>query len=522
MQILTSPSQMQRFDRMAERRFRIPGAILMENAGRGFVDHLERAVGRVEGKQIVVVCGKGNNGGDGFVIARHLVNRCATVTVLLLARASAVRNDAAANLKILQTLRSTASGSLTIREYTSSFRVPSSVRPDIIIDAIFGTGFEGAPAGIYKSAISWINTQRAFVAAVDIPSGVHGGTGEVRGVAVRADLTVTMGAAKIGHFLGKGRDQSGHVAVVDIGVAYIRVPGDARPVTLVEEKDIARILPRRPRDAHKYSVGKVFILGGSRQFTGAPALAALAALRSGAGAVVLGVPSSIHGVLAKKLSEVILQPLDETENGTVSATASEVIASRLSWADVVVLGPGLGRNPETDRLILDVYRSCERPMLVDADGLNALAAFPKSRRRRVAPTILTPHSGEMARLLGRSSEDVERDRLEVAHEAARKFSSVVVLKGAPTITASPAGSGIRVVNSTGNPGMATIGMGDVLAGLIAGLVAQGLSPFEGAYAGVFVHGRAGDFAAQRLGERSLLASDVLNTLPTALKSIEGS
>lgn len=522
MQILTSPSQMQRFDRMAERRFRIPGAILMENAGRGFVDHLERAFGRVEGKQVVVVCGKGNNGGDGFVIARHLVNRCATVTVLLLARAAAIRNDAAANLKILQALQSASAGRLSIREYTGAFRAPSTLKPEIIVDAIFGTGFEGAPAGIYKSAIAWINTRGAFVAAVDIPSGVHGGTGEVRGTAVRADLTITMGAAKIGHFLGRGRDQSGHVAVVDIGVAYTRVPGDARPVTLVEEKDIGRILPQRPRDAHKYSVGKVFILGGSRQFTGAPALAALAALRSGAGAVVLGVPASIHGVLARKLSEVILQPLDETADGTVSAKANEVIASRLSWADVVVLGPGLGRNPETDRLILDVYRACDRPLLVDADGLNALAEFPKARRRRTAPTILTPHSGEMARLLGKTADEVGRHRLDIVHDAARKFSSVVVLKGAPTITASPAGSGIRVVNSTGNPGMATIGMGDVLAGLIAGLVAQGLSPFEGAYAGVFVHGRAGDLAAQRLGERSLLASDVLNTLPTALKSIEES
>jgi len=522
MQILTSPAQMQQFDRMAERRFRIPGAILMENAGRGFVEHLERAVGRVEGKQAIVVCGKGNNGGDGFVIARHLLNRGAAVAVLLLARAHMVRGDAAANLKILQAIKSTVGGRLTIREYTAAFRVPPALKPDIIVDAIFGTGFEGAPSGVHKSAITWINTQRAFVASVDIPSGVHGGTGEVHGVAVRADLTVTMGAAKIGHVVGKGRDQSGHVVVVDIGVAYTRAPGNERPVTLVEEKDIRRILPSRPRNAHKYSVGKVFILGGSRQFTGAPALAALAALRSGAGAVVLGVPASLHGVLARKLSEVILQPLDETGDGTVSAQARDAIASRLAWADVVVLGPGLGRNPETDRLVLDVYRMCERPMLVDADGLNALASFPRAGQRRSAPTILTPHSGEMARLLRKESAEVERNRLDIAHVAARKFSSVVVLKGAPTITASPAGSGIRMVNSTGNPGMATIGMGDVLSGLIAGLVGQGLSPFEGAYAGVFIHGRAGDLAAQRLGERSLLASDVLNTIPAALKSIEES
>jgi NAD(P)H-hydrate epimerase len=520
MQILTSPMQMQLVDRAATRRFRIPGIVLMENAGRAFVDHLEKAVHGVEGKSVVVVCGKGNNGGDGFVIARHLLNRGASVSVVLLTRKAAIRNDAAAHLKILLAFAPHVPDRLVIRESPGSFRSPSAGNPDIIVDAIFGTGFDGIPSGVYTSAITWINRQRAFVASVDIPSGVHGATGDAEGAAVRADLTVTMGAAKIGHFLGKGSELSGRVEVVDIGLPHIPVKSAEKPLCLVEEKDIFSLLPRRPRNAHKYSVGKVFVLGGSRQFTGAPALAAQAALRSGAGAVVLGVPSSIHPVLSRKLNEVIVQGLDETPDGTLSSGSHDAIASRLSWADAVVLGPGLGRNPETDRLLLDLYRTCPRPMVIDADALTAIASLAKPALRRAGPAILTPHAGEMGRLLGKDSAEVERTRLDCALEAARKFHAVVVLKGAPTITCSPAGE--RVLNATGNPGMATIGTGDVLAGLIAGLVAQGLPPFEAAYAGVFLHGRAGDFAAEQYGERSLLASDVLNNVSRAVKTIEGS
>jgi hydroxyethylthiazole kinase-like uncharacterized protein yjeF len=518
MHILTSPTQMQRVDQAAMHRFRIPGILLMENAGRAFVDHLENAVHGVKGKSAVVVCGKGNNGGDGFVIARHLLNRGASVSVVLLTRKAAIRSDAAAHLKILLALAPHQPDRLVIRESPGSFRVPSAGNPDIIVDAIFGTGFDGAPSGVYESAILWINRQRSFVASVDIPSGVHGGTGDVEGVAVKASLTVTMGAAKIGHYLGKGSEQSGRVEVVDIGLPHMPVKSAEKPVYLVEEMDIFSLLPRRPRNAHKYSVGKVFVLGGSRQFTGAPALAAQAALRSGAGAVVLGVPSSIHPVLSRKLNEVIVQGLDETPDGTLSRGSYDAISSRLSWADAVVLGPGLGRNLETDRLLLDLYRSCPRPMVIDADALTAIASLARPALRRTGPAILTPHAGEMGRLLGKDSGEVERSRLECVLEAARKFHAVVVLKGAPTLTCSP--SGDRMINATGNPGMATIGTGDVLAGLIAGLVAQGLSPFEAAYAGVFLHGRAGDLAAEQYGERSLLASDVLNGVSKTIKAIE--
>ncbi|MCC6396144.1 MAG: NAD(P)H-hydrate dehydratase [Bacteroidetes bacterium] len=520
MQLLTSPESMRAFDRHAITRHHIPGQVLMENAGRACTDRLEAALGGVSGKHVVVVSGGGNNGGDGLVIARHLLIRGATVTVLLLARGSSLRGDAAANLKILLSLRLRHPKRLTVRELPQTFRTSSVLKPDAIVDAIFGTGFKGVPKGVHKQAMEWINGQRTFVVAVDIPSGIDGGTGEALGVAVRADLTVTMGAAKIGQYLGRGRELCGRVDIVDIGIGYAPLPDAEPPVFRVDSSDVRASLPRRPLTAHKYSVGKVFVLGGSRQYTGAPALAAHAALRAGAGAVVLGAPRSIHSVLSRKLQEVIVEGLEETESGTISPRGREAIESRFAWADVVLLGPGLGRHPETDEFLLELYKACPNPVVIDADALTAIARSPRALRRNAGPAVLTPHTGEMARLMGMEAAEVEKNRLGVASEAARKFRSVVVLKGAPTITASE--KGLLFLNSTGNPGMATIGMGDVLAGVIAGLIAQGMPVCDSAWSGAFLHGSAGDLAARKFGQRSLLASDVLACLPEAFREVENS
>jgi NAD(P)H-hydrate epimerase len=520
MQLLTSPEQMRAFDRHAITGHHIPGQVLMENAGRACTDRLESALAGVAGKHVVVVSGSGNNGGDGLVIARHLLIRGAAVTVLLLSRGAALREDAAANLKILLSLQRKQPKRLNFRELPRSFRISSALKPDAIVDAIFGTGFKGVPKGVHKQAIEWINGRGAFVVSVDVPSGIEGGTGEARGAAVRADLTVTMGAAKVGHFVGSGRELSGRVEIVDIGVAYAPVRDAGLPVFRVLASDVHACLPVRAQTAHKYSVGKVFVLGGSRQYTGAPALAARAALRAGAGAVVLGAPRSIHPVLSRKLQEVIVEGIEETESGTISARGREAIQSRLAWADVVLLGPGLGRHAETDEFLLDLYRTCPKPLVVDADALNAIAQSPRTVRRSAGPTVLTPHAGEMARLMGMEASEIEKNRLSVASEAAQKFRSVVVLKGAPTITASEKGA--LFVNSTGNPGMATIGMGDVLGGLIAGLIGQRMPVCDGAWSGVFLHGCAGDFAARRFGQRCLLASDVLECLPDAFREVEAS
>jgi len=518
MQLLVTAEQMQGFDRAAIKRLAIPGLLLMENAGRAFVDLLQERCGPLNGRTVHVVCGKGNNGGDGFVIARHLVSRGAVVRVLLLAKPSEVKGDAAVNLESVRRIAAAQTSALTLATIVRSSALARLRAKDIIVDAIFGTGFSGKASGIHRKAIEWIRAQHAFVAAVDIASGVNASTGMVESAAVRAALTVTMGLAKIGHYVGAGRECSGEVRVVDLSIPpfVFRPPRPA--VFRVHSDDVAASLPHRPATAHKYSVGKVLILGGSRNFTGAPAMTAQSALLSGAGAVILAVPVSIQAVLARKLTEVILAPLPETPEGTISMDAIGLVREKIAWADAVAVGPGLSRNAETDRLLLTLIPEIPKPLVIDADALTALAVKPGILRRRTAPTILTPHAGELSRLTTASVSEIELQRVEVSRESARRLRSILVLKGSPTATATPAGD--VVLNCTGNPGMATIGSGDVLTGIIAGLSAQGMDPAAAAAAGVFVHGRAGDIAARKLGQKSLLALDIQSHIPAAMRELE--
>jgi NAD(P)H-hydrate epimerase len=290
------------------------------------------------------------------------------------------------------------------------------------------------------------------------------------------------------------------------------------PAWRVQQHDVAAVLPERPLRAHKYSAGKVFILAGSRTFTGAAALCAEAALRSGAGAVVLGIPASIHHVLAKKLTEVILLPLPETPDGTISGRALEESLTRCSWADAVAVGPGIGRNPETDGLVQQLVSRVDTPMVIDADALTAMAGAARLLRPKGSLRLVTPHAGELSRLTGVPAGAIDADPIGSAVDAARKLGCAVVVKGAPTVVTAPGRE--PMVNGTGNPGMATIGSGDVLTGLVAGLCAQGMELFSAAWSGVFVHGRAGDLAAARLGQRSMLAGDILDQVPGALRSCE--
>jgi NAD(P)H-hydrate epimerase len=517
MQLLASADQMQGYDRRAIRSAGIPGVLLMENAGRACVDLLASRIPALTGKRVAVVCGKGNNGGDGFVIARHLLNRGCIVQVVLLGRKRDVRGDARTNLGIILKLLRTHRQTLTFLETPPRGPFPRLSSPDVTIDAVLGTGFSGALRGLYAEAVDWINRQHSFVLSVDIASGVNASTGEVEEKAVRANLTVTMGLAKIGHYVGRGCDKSGDVVVADIGIPTAFMVRARQPVQRVQAGDVSSILPSRERTAHKYTVGKVLVLAGSRSFTGAPALCALSALRSGAGAVVLAVPRSIVPILAKKLTEVIIMGLDETPEGTIALSAFDELAGRLSWADVAVVGPGLSRNDQTDRLVRSIVSEVRRPMVIDADGLNAMAGNIRHLRRRKEPTILTPHSGELARLTGDSATVIERMRVDSARKAARSLQSVLVLKGAPTVTARP--DGTVFVNSTGNPGMATIGSGDVLTGVCASLCAQGAGADAAAFAAVYLHGLAGDLAAQRYGQRSILAGDILEHLPRALQAV---
>jgi ADP-dependent NAD(P)H-hydrate dehydratase / NAD(P)H-hydrate epimerase len=513
MKLLATAEVMRGFDQIAIERFGIPGLVLMENAGRACVDVLEHRIGSVAGKHVVVACGKGNNGGDGFVIARHLFNHGARVDVLLLSPAGKLSGDAATNFKVLPRLQRISQGRLKILGTAGTSALQRAEGAEVIIDAIFGTGFSGVPKGRANEMILWINHQPGVVMAVDIPSGIDATTGEARGNAVRAAFTVTMGAAKPGHYVGAGRLSSGEVHVADISIPPDAMRPPAKATFLVEESDVVGVVPPRPFNAHKYSVGKVLVIAGSRSFTGAPVLTSLAALKSGAGAVVLCVPSSIHGMIVRKVTDVIVVPCAETPAGTLAERAMEDLEDRLQWADVVIIGPGLSRNDETDALVRSLVVRAACPLVLDADGLNAMGGHARILRARKAPTILTPHTGELSRLVGTASAELDTLRVEAARGASDSLNSIVVLKGAPTVTAS---KGVAVLNVTGNPGMATIGSGDVLTGMIAALIGQGGGCFEAAYAGVFLHGRAGDLAARRLGERSILASDILSHIPGAL------
>jgi len=518
MQLVTTTEQMKRFDRAAMSRYGIAGIVLMENAGRGFVDVLMRTFGEMQGKDVTIFCGTGNNGGDGFVIARHLVNAGARVQVFLLGKKSRVKRDALSNLKIVMNLGSAKGSGISVDQLVSMRQLVRIRKPDVIVDALFGTGFSGRIEGLQEKVVKWINQSGAKVAAVDIASGVNATTGVVENVAVKADVTATMGLAKIGHYVGSGRDHSGKVGIVDIGIPQTLFKPSPNQVYRVDGEDVRQVLPKRPASVHKYSVGKIFVLAGSRGFTGAPYMCAQAAMKSGAGAVILGVPKSLHVMMARKVTEVMVIPLEETAEGSVSFSALPVIFEKIRWANVIVVGPGLSDDRETQRLLMELIRSIRKPLVIDADGLKAVSENSEIVRRRKHDTILTPHVGELSRIIGMKGNEIESLRVSVAQANAKKLGCILALKGAPTVTTNP--KGLAYLNSTGNPGMATAGAGDVLAGIVAGFVGQGMPAAEATYAGVFIHGLAGDIAAKMLGQKSMLALDILDHIPDALKQVE--
>ncbi|MDI6765357.1 MAG: NAD(P)H-hydrate dehydratase [Bacteroidota bacterium] len=521
METVVTSAEMQACDHYAIDTLKIPGLILMENAGSGVVEMIEKHFGSMAGKTVVIVCGKGNNGGDGYVVARHLFNRGAKVIVLLLWKPSEQKGDAKINFESIQKISSKFNKDemLQIKELKSSRTLRLLPKPDIIIDAIFGTGFSGEVRESYQSVIEWINISHAKKVSIDMPSGVNADNGEVNNVAIKADLTVTMALKKVGLITGEGMSYAGKVEVVDISM-----PSEIckKPQTfIVGADDVRRVLPRRPVNAHKHSVGKIFVLAGSPGFTGAAAMTASTAMKAGAGAVILGTPNSVYHILAKKLTEVMVEPLPDTEEGTLSLTAYEKIIKHLKWSDVLICGPGISRNLETCQLIWKIVSEYNKKILIDADGLNNLSekiSFLKNHTSR--EIIITPHTGELSRLTGLSSIDIEKNRVSIARQMAKQFRLTLVLKGAPTVIADE--NGIVYINSTGNPGMASAGMGDILAGLIGGLWAQGMSRTEAAYSGVFLHGYAGDMARNKYGEKSLLAMDVQDFLYKSILEIENS
>jgi NAD(P)H-hydrate epimerase len=513
---LVDAQQIKDIDELAVRQFGMSSLLLMENAGRSVVEEIEHRYGSVEGTNVLVIAGKGKNGGDGFVAAWHAVQRGAYVTVLFIGNEAETQGDVKTNYDILKRM-----GDARLN-LIRSFKVKdfSRMRFDFIIDAIVGISFHGEIRGKFKAVVDWINSQHnSKIVAVDVPSGLDASTGRCSSTVVKAGLTVTMALPKIGLYLGKGREVTGSVAVADIQIPARLVEKQKSKVYLIEEKDIQNGLPVRSIAAHKQSVGKIFVIAGSKGLTGAALLCSQSAMKAGAGAVVLGIPSAVFSAVSRRTLEVMPYELPSTRDGSVAFSAMDSIAQKMKWADVVLLGPGLSQNSETMDMIRRVIAVSEKPLVVDADGLNALSKnLALLKRRKCKSVILTPHLGEFSRLTSLSVDEIEKNKIEIARSFARKHDVVLVLKSAPTITAVPHGE--IFVNPTGNAGMATAGSGDVLAGIIAALVGQHNTPAQAGINGVYVHGSAGDIARDEIGEMGMLASDIMNRIPIALKQLQ--
>jgi ADP-dependent NAD(P)H-hydrate dehydratase / NAD(P)H-hydrate epimerase len=479
----------------------VPSLDLMEAAGAALAETVRERAGA---GPIRVVCGKGNNGGDGLVAARHLARTGHDVEVVLVWPADELSGDPAANLARLDGVEL-----VELRDCQARTALAGS---GAIVDAIFGTGFEGAPRAPADAAIAAINDCGAPVVAADVPSGVDGATGVAEGTAVKADATVTFHAAKLGHWIAPGRDLRGELVVAPIGIP----PGaPTEPAAGLITNRVLEAAPRRGSGSTKFSSGQVLVVGGSPGLTGAVCMAAMAAIRAGAGYATVAVPAELETIFEIKLTEVMSRGIGSGRR--LAEGDADAIAQAASGAACVALGPGLGRDESSLALARELARRIEAPMVIDADGLNAHAGAIGSLAERAAPTVLTPHEGELARLLDTDSEAVKVRRLEHAREAARRSGAIVVLKGDDSIVCAGDGEDERLaIKALPSPALATAGTGDVLTGAVAALLARGFEPFAGTCAAVHAHGRAGVAAARGRGAESVIATDVIEALPEGL------
>lgn len=508
-------AEMREIDRKAIFDYGIPGPALMESAGNEVARKVELLLGSVSGKRVCIFAGRGNNGGDGFVVARRLQNKGAKVNLFLLGTKEAVAGDARIYLDVLgktdiEIVELTAQRDWDKAGLAAAFA-------DCLVDALVGTGFHGEAGGLLAEAIAMINNAGKPVVAVDIPSGIDADNGQIRGMAVRASHTVTFALPKPGLLFQPGASLAGEVTVADIGIPAALLTDSAIRQNLITAADVRKVLPLRQPWVHKGTCGKVLVVAGSQGFTGAAALSSMAAVRSGAGLVTLAVAASLQPVMAGKLTEVMTRSLPESAWGSLGIDAIPYIQKLAAECDVLAVGPGLGREAETAEMVREAVKTARCPLVLDADALNALVGYTDLLLEPEALAVLTPHPGELSRLTGLAVETINADRLAVARQAATDWGSIVVLKGPATVVAFPDGE--VFINSTGNAGMATGGTGDVLTGVIAALIAQGLSSHDAAVAGVYIHGLAGDIAAGS-GMIGMSAGDLLQAIPAAIRNLQ--
>ncbi|HOV80412.1 MAG TPA: NAD(P)H-hydrate dehydratase [Bacillota bacterium] len=514
MRVVTA-EEMKALDRAAIEQYGIPGLVLMENAGRCVVEVIRQVLGEVRDKVITVFIGKGNNGGDGLVIARHLLNAGAGVKVLSLVNPDEIKGDAKANLEIWRKMEQKVF-SLHHGDVINVVRL-ALMNTDLIVDAIFGTGFRGRAGEKAGRVIEALNGSGKPIVAVDVPSGLDADTGKVRGPCIQAAHTVTFALPKLGLILEPGAGYAGRLHITDISIPSVLVEKTCPQRYLITAGLVKEWLPSRPSAAHKGDFGRVLVVAGSKGMTGAACLAGEAALRAGAGLVTVAVPETLHGIMEAKLTEVMTSPLPDNGSGYLSREAGQKILALLERADVLAIGPGLSTGPEVVALIKELLPSIRVPVVLDADALNAVAGEGGILRRIPAPAVITPHPGELARLMGMTAGEIQEDRIAAAGRAADMWNTVVLLKGARTVIAAP--DGAVYINPTGNQGMATGGSGDVLTGVVAALLGQGLEPARAAAAGAYIHGLAGDIAAGEKGMTGMTAGDILSALPAATREL---
>ncbi len=521
MKVLT-PRQMRRIDEVSASRFGVSAETLMDNAGRAIAQAVVSLYPEAQRLNPIIVCGKGNNGGDGITAARYLAERGISPRVVLLAAGPSLEGAAAIHLE-----RSVQAG-VRVEEAADetawSAIAGTLFRHGLIVDAVLGTGLRGAARGLPARVIRDLNECPADRIAIDIPSGLGGDTAGIPGPAVDAAHTIALAFPKVPHVLEPASILAGHLHVVDIGIPPGAVETEEIDLNLIDESEVAGMIPVREADSHKGDYGRLLVIAGSSGKAGAGAMVSLAALRSGVGLVTAATAASARLVLASQVMEMMTEALPETPSGSLSLASAPFIRALTAASDVLAIGPGLTAGHETASVVREIVTSTSHPVVLDADGINAFEGHASLLDGASRVLILTPHPGEMARLLSRpgvevTAAQVQEDRIGIARSFARERSCYLVLKGHHTVVAEP--SGQVWINPTGNPGMATAGSGDVLTGVLAGLLAQGLSPLESALLGVYAHGLAGDIAAEDVGETSLIARDLIDSLPEAFVRLDG-
>ena len=510
---LVTAQQMRDLDNLAIKKHRIPSLELMERAGGGVADVLERVVDKSKG-EILIICGKGNNGGDGLVAARHLIQRGYSISVIMLSKSSGLSPDAKANWELLAPLTTHIFTAVDWSEMNSHLHLFS--KACAIIDAFLGTGLKDDVTGFAAQVIELINSSRKRVISVDIASGLSVDTGHPLGVAVKANNTVTFALPKIGQVIGRGTEHSGKIEIVDIGIPESGIDAIDSALELIEPSMFKGYFGKREPDTHKGTYGHIAVFAGSKGHLGAGYLACKAALRCGCGLATYCIPEKAFAYFDTRYSEVMCDMIPDKGASHFHPGGIETALGALSDKRAACIGPAIGTHEDTGQFVNEFVVSCQLPLVIDADALNVIDLT--SLRRRTVDAILTPHPGEMSRLVGKKTDEIQANRIGLSFKLAKDYGCYVILKGMNTVVAHP--DGRVAINVTGNPGMASAGMGDALTGMICAFISQGIPTWESCLSAVYIHGLAGDMAAEKHGERSLITTDVIKEISKVIKQLE--